>query len=430
MSLMTCDVVVVGAGLAGLAAADWLQKQGVSVRVVEAEERVGGRVYTHHRPSGEHFELGAFSFGNRESPLGEYLHRFALPIIQHTPMERECRFQEWRGKMSEPGSFLREEERQVPLVQFLKSLRPRLEAIAEDISFDEGLQRMGVSPLAREWIQGNTLVGLLGGALNEVSLLAALAYLKQYDESTAFYAIQGGNDLLPRRLAGVLESGVLLDCHVERITQCEGHCVVTAQEVQIVAKRVIITVPIGALRHIAFSPELSQAKQEAMRHTSYTPCARLSIVAPPHALGVEPRGGVFLFSDRLGWLREQTAFQQDPSKYTVLNVSVKGPQVELVGRDSCAWEREVHRVLSEISPAWDPGRVAQHVHTWPQGYSYYQPGNWHHHRAWHTPEGKFHFAGEHTVEGFSSMNGALQSGLRAAAAAHRSLREEVSLEQA
>jgi monoamine oxidase len=410
--MITCDVVVVGAGLAGLAAAGHLQTHGVSVRVVEAEERVGGRVYTHHCPSGAHFELGAFSFGDGESPLQEYLHRFALPIIQHTPMERGCHFQEWRGHMSDPGPFPLEEQRQVPLLRFLKSLRPALEAIQEDISVEQALERIGVSSLAREWIQAHTLVGLLGGELGEVSLLAALAYLKQYDESTAFYAIQGGNDRLPKRLAEGLERGVLLDCRVEEISQCEEHCVVIAGDIQIVAKRVIVTVPVGALRHIAFRPELSKTKQEAMLHTSYTPCARLSIVAPARTLAAQPRGGVFLFSDQVGWLREQTSFQQDPSQYTVLNASVKGSQAT---RDPLQWEREIHRVLSEISSAWDPTRSLSHVAHWEEGYSYYKPGTWHHRRAWSAVEGKLHFAGEHTVEGFSSMNGALQSGLRAAA---------------
>ena len=53
------DVVVVGAGLAGLSAARVLHEAGASVRVLEARDRVGGRVLSHKLVSGDVVELGA-----------------------------------------------------------------------------------------------------------------------------------------------------------------------------------------------------------------------------------------------------------------------------------------------------------------------------------------------------------------------------------
>src|SRR5262245_1212099 len=53
------DVVVVGAGLAGLSAARALHEAGVSVRVLEARDRVGGRVLSRKLSSGEVVDLGA-----------------------------------------------------------------------------------------------------------------------------------------------------------------------------------------------------------------------------------------------------------------------------------------------------------------------------------------------------------------------------------
>jgi monoamine oxidase len=64
-----CEIAIIGAGLAGLAAADHLTSQGYDVKVIEAENRVGGRVLTYHLPDNTHFELGPFSFGDGEQPL-------------------------------------------------------------------------------------------------------------------------------------------------------------------------------------------------------------------------------------------------------------------------------------------------------------------------------------------------------------------------
>src|SRR5271155_3014401 len=58
MTSETNDVVIVGAGMAGLTAARALAKAGVRVLVLEAQERIGGRILTQH-VGGEAIELGA-----------------------------------------------------------------------------------------------------------------------------------------------------------------------------------------------------------------------------------------------------------------------------------------------------------------------------------------------------------------------------------
>lgn len=51
---LLCEIAVIGEGLAGLAAADFLTSQGYDVKLIEAENRVGGRVLTHHLPDNTH----------------------------------------------------------------------------------------------------------------------------------------------------------------------------------------------------------------------------------------------------------------------------------------------------------------------------------------------------------------------------------------
>lgn len=406
---LVCDVAVIGAGLAGLAAADLLQEKGVSVKVIEGSSRVGGRVFTHHLPTGEHFELGAFSFGDGELPLWNYIHRFALPVIQHTQMERTYSFQGREGKMSETGAFLQGKEREIPLSHLMKHLREDLEKIKEDISLYAALHRIGTSQEAIEWLQANTLAGLLGDGFQDVSLHAALSYLKQYDTSTFFYAMRGGNDQLPQALAKSLSEDILYNCRVQKVEQLKERCLITTNTASIECKKVIFAVPLHALQKIEIHPPLSEEKRSAIKDTPYTSCTRISMIAPPKILSEQPRGGVFLLTDDAGWFRDQTAFQEDPEKKTVFNVSLVGDRARKFR------PLEVNRTMSKIAPTWDPSKVEYFVHSWvPGGYSYFKPGTWSQQPILREPENHLHFAGEHTSEQFSSMNGALASGIRAA----------------
>ena len=56
---MSSSVVVIGAGVSGLAAARALAQRGAEVLVLEARDRIGGRVVTHRPPGGAPVELGA-----------------------------------------------------------------------------------------------------------------------------------------------------------------------------------------------------------------------------------------------------------------------------------------------------------------------------------------------------------------------------------
>jgi monoamine oxidase len=85
----TVDVVVIGAGAAGVAAARALKKQGMRVAVLEARERIGGRVCTHREPTlPMPIELGAEFIHGSANELNELLTDARLATRLSTP--RQC----------------------------------------------------------------------------------------------------------------------------------------------------------------------------------------------------------------------------------------------------------------------------------------------------------------------------------------------------
>ena len=76
------DVIVVGAGYAGLSAAQVLQQTGKKFLVLEARERVGGRVYTKSLPNGTYVDLGAQWIGPGQDHMYGLLKTYDL---QHFP---------------------------------------------------------------------------------------------------------------------------------------------------------------------------------------------------------------------------------------------------------------------------------------------------------------------------------------------------------
>lgn len=77
------DVIIIGAGLAGLTAAHQLTQAGLTCVVVEARDRVGGRTYTHDLQSGGSVELGAAWFNNDNQPqMATYAQMFGIEIVE------------------------------------------------------------------------------------------------------------------------------------------------------------------------------------------------------------------------------------------------------------------------------------------------------------------------------------------------------------
>jgi monoamine oxidase len=429
-------VVIVGAGFAGLAAAHELLALGYDVTVVDARNRVGGRVLTFRDlVPGKHVEGGAELVGSNHRAWVAYAEKFAL---EFTDMSEEADF---AAPILIGGKRLSEEEEG----QIWEALEGGALAAVNEAAGPVDADRPWLTPGAaeldaktiRSWIDGfeasaNTKAALdvlissdNGQDTRKSSWLAMLAAVKgggveAYWEETEVWRCKGGNDQLAMKLAASLGDGrVRLDAKVAAIKTTEkGATVTLADGKTLECDDVLLTVPPGAWRGIAFDPVLPEGLGPQMG----------SVVK--YLAHVKKR---FWHDDKLGQYSltdgvvSQTWEGTDaqPGEEGALLVGFSGgPPADV----TLGWKKEERdeRYLAELERIYPKMRanfVRSRYMDWPRdplvgaGYSFPAPG-WltKHGATLQQGIGHLHFAGEHACHAFVGyMEGGLQSGLMAAA---------------
>jgi monoamine oxidase len=290
---LKADVCVVGAGLAGLVTARELVRAGRDVVVLEARDRVGGRILNHRIAAGVVTEIGAEFTG----PTQDRIQALAAEVgVDLFPTYNE-------------GN-------DVLIVEGRRSLYPAVPGISDDPDFTAALAVIGPldqmaaevpvaapwkAPRANEW-DAQTLAEfrdqqiatpggrqvfnlatrvIWGREPEELSLLYALFYIAAAGNPTTpgsfvrlFTTAGGGQEsrfvggpqLVPIRVARHLRSRVVLKAPVRRIeTRGSDKVKVTADGVEVDARRVVVAVPPVLAARIDFSPALPAAKRRLLR---------------------------------------------------------------------------------------------------------------------------------------------------------------------
>jgi len=428
-------VIVVGAGLAGLTAAVRLQQAGVKVTVLEARDRVGGRVLTMRGAFAEtqHAEAGGDFIDESQQAIRQLVAEEGLrlrPILRKgfAFMRHEGPVQRRPRILSGADAWDGLSRALCPLVDAYRTAEKRW-----DSPIAERLARQSVA----RWLDDAkadadmraVVRSLRGFFLADPEDLALLALVDQLASDVpgqeAMYRIEGGNDRLPSSLADRLDGPLRLRMFVRAVRQERGSVRVTvetrtAEQCELRSHAVILAVPATTLRAIHIRPALPPEQARAIAGLKYgrVTKALLQFDRPfwrkkgkPWAFGTDaPTGAVW------------DANEEQPGHAGILTVMAGGQASE--DMQKIVAHHGVGGLADQLD--WLGTRSATLLHSrlitweddpWAQGgYAYVDPGfdpRW---RDWLArPHGRLFFAGEHTSVNWQGyMNGAVESGLRAA----------------
>ncbi len=410
-------VIVVGGGLAGLACAYHLGRKGHSVQLLEARDRLGGRVVTWYDASGDPIAEGGAEFIDthhrrvqryarwlglelRELPLGEQFHD-ELPGCELF----------W-SSLEELSSRLRERKRPWLVPDELKELdRVSMLDWAERCSLSHRVQRE-----IRLWATGMELA-----PPERVSVLGVLAELRQRSPHTrsAAYTLAGGLSRLVEALAAkARDAGVEIHLGraVRRLEQTSESVRVHTDAGRMEAERSVLTVPTPLLDELTFHPEVPSAKRRAWGSATYgrlvktllrfsdrfwrTPDALLEVYGEViHSIWEPDQASRMptLVVWQSGEQAERWSKLDEPSR---LEATLAALEAKLPGAQS--------HFLAGRSFDWSSDPYAR------GGYSHYGLGYLTEHApVLPEPHRRIHFAGEHTSPHAGYMEGALESAHRA-----------------
>ena len=438
------DVVIVGAGIAGLACAHRLREAGRGVRVYEAQSRIGGRMLSlrGHFADGQVCELGG--------ELIDSGHARIRTLAAELGLELDDLAQDPTAGF---GDIWFHGGRRYAEHEILQAFAPLADAIARDAatlpdeqityaapggaerldleSMTRWLDRQGASGWLRELIEVayTTEMGL---ECDEQSALNFLTFIdpgteafRIFGESDERFHVRGGNDRIVQglgaKLGDAIETGAVLEAVRE---DGDGRYVLSfkrgAGAFEARASQVVLAVPFTTLRQVRLDVDLPRAKRRAIAELGYGTNAKLMIGFDERVWRTRHASSGASYSD----LPLQTTWEtsrMQPGAAGILTNFCGGRHGVAIGEGTPKQQADdAVRQLEAIYPGIGSARAGMREarfhwpsHPWSLGsYACLRPGQWTTLRgAMGERVGNLHFAGEHCAfdnQGF--MEGGVESG--------------------
>jgi monoamine oxidase len=441
-------ILIIGAGMAGLVAAYELQKAGYEPCILEARQRVGGRIYTLREAfsHGLYAEVGAMRIPRSHDLTMAYVEKFGLKVSPFT-MDNANTFVFIHGKRYRKSAVMAEPD----LLEF--DTHPHERGKSYQVLWDTALKPLyalladqskdGWSEIIARYDEYSTrefleYSGWSEGAIEMFGLMADqegimnASFLELFREEAGEYytnmvSIDGGMDQLPNAFLPEINHRIHYGAKMVAIDQDSDsvtvHYQTAAGRRSLTGDYAIVTTPFPVLRHIEALKPFSRHKQRAIRQLHYDTSAK--ILFQFRRRFWEEVDGIFGGGSTTD-LPIRAVYYPDHGRETGRGVMLA----------SYTWGEDAQRWGS--LPAHD--RITQalenlaEIH--PQAIDEFEVGTsykWHDdefaggafalfdpsqqtllHDHIMAPEGRIHFAGEHTSLAHAWIQGAIESGLRAA----------------
>jgi monoamine oxidase len=416
------DVVVVGAGFAGVTAARELATGERSVLIVEARDRIGGRTWYKRSALGSwDLEMGGNFIDPSQQLVCREVSRYGIEVTRPEPPSLPTA---WLvgGRLVEGGSPISIEELSdfERLLQTLISAARRIDPdrylteqdLGElDIGFDRFLDRLRLGPGVRELAS----VLLSSEAGMDAADSSTLHWLRLSAAAGGIFRLLGvdnqsfreGSVSLLEAMLAEANVELRLSCPVRRIEQTAGRVEVVTDAERLEARAVVVTIPSGVLGQVDFEPALSDAKLRAVRESHAGTGVKVwaTVQGAPAGWSALGRGPGL----DIAW-----TFGAEEAGSLVVGF---GPDARALDpNDRAAVQRAIRAYLpnAKVSACtghdWTTDRYA--LGTWPS----FRPGQiTRDERALSASQGRIVFAGSETARRWPTyIEGAIESGFRAA----------------
>lgn len=277
------DVIIVGAGFSGIAAARKLHQANKTFLVLEARDRIGGRVYTKQFPENLYLDLGGQWIGSSQTRMYELCEEYQINLFEtynkgYNILEINGQIRKYKGLIPKMNLLsllnldwvLKKLDRMAKKITVSDPWNHPKAKVLDQTKLSDFISKYCLTKESHQVVK-YALETVLAIELSKISLLHALFYIKSGHSLQALISIkdgaqqhraEGGMQLLAEKMAALFKDQIRFGHAVTSIIQNEESVTVQGENFSFSCKKVIMAVPPPLINDIRFSPELSTLKKQ------------------------------------------------------------------------------------------------------------------------------------------------------------------------